>query len=197
MIQMYKDQLAEAHEYVKEVQEILKKIGAKQAKTEVVEKEPKQVKKRGRKPSIKVVEKAEPKKRGRKPKVVLPPVVSTIATKSLKKLVKNKVEAKPAAIVARPKVVVEKKPDTKPVAEMKPVPKSPATIESVVGSLLTTAPKKAVKKVTKKISPEQRRLQEMAASAKLSKPFTKKASIVKSPAGSAPVETKNTIVEKA
>ena len=87
MLMMYYDELAEAKQYVEQIQEIIKKLGAKPEKTEVIEKEPKVGKKRGRKVSVNVVEKAEPKKRGRKKSVPTLPEVSK-AVEPLKKVEK-------------------------------------------------------------------------------------------------------------
>ena len=183
MIEMYNAELEEAEIYIAHIQEILKKLGVEPEKAEVVEK-PKG-KKRGPKPSVKPVEaKGPPKKRGRKPKLVLPtlpevtvpeatPVVEVkVKTEPRKKVAKVKTE--PKKIAAKKKVVAEKKPVVKPEPKKKPEAKVAAKVESVVTSLLNQEPKKVVKKVAKKKSTEKQRLDEMAASAKISKPATKK-----------------------
>jgi len=213
MIEMYTAEMEEAQKYVAQIQELLKKLGAKPAKVEPVEKEPKVAKKKGRKPAVKVVEKTEPKKRGRKPKEVLPSIQAAIPTKPIVKEVKKKAEPKkkvevkpkvgkkaihkapplkvvsaptvktvPVAanktntkkIAAKAKVVVEKKPIVAPTPKKKVETKVAATVESVVTSLLPKEPKKEVTKVAKTKSTEKKRIEEMATSAKLVKPKTKK-----------------------
>jgi len=62
----------------------------------------------------------------------------------------------------------------------KPQAKSPATVESDVTSLLTSAPKKEVKPVVMKKSTEKQRIEEMAKSPKLSKPIARKEQKAKS-----------------
>jgi len=65
--------LADAQEYVAQIKEILKKVGAP-SKTQIeepIEQVPKVVKRRGRKPKAKIVEPKIQKKRGRKPKAVI------------------------------------------------------------------------------------------------------------------------------
>jgi len=109
MLMMYYDELAEAQQYVEQIQEIIKKLLGKPAN--------------------------EPQKRGRKPRVVKPAAAP--------------VEAAPAPIKK------EKK---------------------------KAAPKKDVKPAAKKKSTEKKRLQEMAASAKLSKAVKKKAAVKAKPA---------------
>ena len=179
MIEMYSAEMEEAQLYIAQIKELLKKLGAKAPKPELVEKE-KQGKKRGPKPSVKVVAKAEPKKRGRKPKVAVPMVKAVVVPAKVKpvpaptaksvpvaanrvntkkkakakpapvpaaKVVVpvKKTEPKPAKIAAKAKVVVEKKPVVKPAAKAKPEVKSPATVQSVVTSLLSAIPVKEVK----------------------------------------------------
>ncbi len=187
---MYYDELAEAQEYVAQIQEIIKKLTGKPAK--------------------------ESQKRGRKPQqvsapVVLAPKAAKIPVKKVKKTTTPKPTAKSVPIaasientkvtkkvepkkkvIAKAKVAVEKKPIAKPVATKKPVDKS-ATVESVVGSLLVKTPDKVVKKAVKTISTEKQRIQEMAASAKLTKPVAKKATKVKpATAKVAPAESNTT-----
>ena len=149
--------------------------------------------KRQPKPQVKTIEKPEPKKLGRKPKVVLPAVESKPAVIPVKKEVVKKVEPK-KVIAPKAKVIVEKSV-TKAAAEKKLQTKSPATVESVVTSLLTPLPEKVVKPVAKKKTTEQQRIQEMAKSARLSKPVTKKAQKVKPVVESAPVEPNITPTE--
>jgi hypothetical protein len=149
--QMYKDELAEAKKYVDQIQDLLKKLGAKPAKEEPAEKEPKQAVKRGRKPSVKKAEPKEPKKRGRKPGVVVPKV-ETIAVAATLPLKEEKKKAEPKSKAA-PKVKVKtaKKPVAKPAPKTKvEKPKAGASVGTVVASLLATTPNKEVKKVVKK-----------------------------------------------
>jgi hypothetical protein len=207
MIEMYRAELEEAQMYISQIQELLKKLGAQPVKAEVLEKEPKVAKKRGRKAqTVKVAIEDKPKaKRGRKAKVLVPtpeplvpvkPVekvikkkpkseknsvakqatvpiakITPVATKPKKEVVKH--EPKPKKIAAKAKA--EKKPVTKPAPKKKPEPKVAATVNTVVKSLLTKEPKKVVAKAVKKKSPEKKRMDEMAASAKLTKPVAKKA----------------------
>lgn len=203
MIEMYTAEMEEAQMYIAQIQDILKKLGAKPAKVKPVEQESKQGNKRGRKPAVKTVEKAESKKRGRKPNVVAPSIESAIPSTPIKKEVKKNPEPKkkiefkakvgkkavnkaaPLKVVSAPvptaksKVVVEKKPVVKPTPKKKTEKKVAATVESVVTSLLTKEPKKEVKKVAKTKSTEKKRIDEMATSAKLVKPKTKKTPKVK------------------
>jgi len=186
MLMMYYDELAEAQEYVEQIQEIIKKLSGKPAK--------------------------EPQKRGRKPRQVsapamIAPKAAALPVKKVKKTTTPKPSAKSVPIaasientkatkkaepkkkvVAKAKVVVAKKPVAKPAAIKKPAAK-PATVESVVGSLLVKAPGKVVKKAAKKVSTEKQRIREMAASAKLTKPVAKNVAKVKPAADKvAPVE---------
>ena len=135
MIEMYKSELELAQIEVAQIQEILKKLGALPAKKEVVEKEPKVGKKRGRKPSLKVVEKDEPKKRGRKPKVVVPTPEAPITIEPLKKV----------EIAAKVKRAYNKKVS---VDVTPPVP----TVEPK--SVPTKAPKVAAKVKKEAVKPE-------------------------------------------
>ena len=124
MIMMYSDELLEAKLYVEKLQEILKKLTGKKAKTVVVEKLPKKAKKKARKVKVK----AEVKK----------PVEKAVEKAAAKTAAKAAVKpaAKPAA-----------KPVAKPVAKKKAAPKAPATVESVVGALATAAAKNRLKKL--------------------------------------------------
>jgi len=82
-----------------------------------------------------------------------------------------------------------RKPQVKTIE--KPEPKKlgrKPKVESVVTSLLTTAPKKVVKAVAKKKSVQKQREQDMATSANLKKPTPKKNAKVKQFDESAPVE---------
>ena len=137
----------------------------------------------------------EPGKRGRKPKVVVPATPEVTDTpepfrnenevarvKGEKKPVAKPApvkEAEPKKSTAKTKVVVEKKPVVKPEPKKKPELKVAAKVESVLTSLLNKEPKKEVKKVVKKKSPAKKRLDEMAASAKISKPAKNKVAKVK------------------
>ncbi len=147
MLMMYYDELAEAKQYVEQIQEIIKKLSGKPEN--------------------------EPVKRGRKPQAAKPEVAPAKAVPATLKKQKKKAGPKPKVKAVKAKADVEK-PIAKPVAEKKPLAKQPATVKSVVGSLLAAAPKKDVKPAVKNKSTEKKRLQEMAASAKLSKPVAKK-----------------------
>ena len=142
MIEMYTAEMEEAQMYITQIQDILKKLGAKPTKSEPVES--KQGKKSGRKPSVKVVEKAEPKKRGRKPKVVLPTVEAAISAKPVKKEVKKK-EKKVAATVES---VVSSLITKEPKKEVKKAAKTKSTEKKRIEEMATSA--KLVKSKTKK-----------------------------------------------
>jgi hypothetical protein len=173
--QMYNEELAEAKKYVDQIQDLLKKLGAKPAKEEPAEKAPKQAVKRGRKPSIKKAEPKEPKKRGRKPGVVVPKVepIAVAATLPVKE---EKKKAEPKNKVApKAKVKAAKKPVAKPAPKKKvEKPKAGASVGTVVASLLATAPKKEVKKVVKKKAAPKKSAKLVAASPRTGKPVTKK-----------------------
>ncbi len=176
---MYYDELSQAKQYVEQIQEIIKKLSGKPSKETVkVEKLPKPAKKKkAGKVLAKPAENKPTKKAGRKPKVVAPSAKSVPVaanTANTKATIKT-VEPKPKKVAAKTKAA-KKKPTAKPSAKKTTETKAIATVESVVGSLLTTAPKKAVlKKVSaKKKKPTQKqRIQEMAASANLIKPEVK------------------------
>ncbi len=69
--EQYQAELESSKEYVEQIIGLLNKLGVKAKNTTEEPIEPRQYKKRGRKPKVKVAEsKAAPKKRGRKPKVV-------------------------------------------------------------------------------------------------------------------------------
>jgi len=152
MIEMYTAEMEEAQMYIGQIQELLKKLGAKPTKVTPVEKESKQGKKRGRKPEVKIVS-------------------TPVPTAKSVPVAANKANTKKTA--AKSKVVVEKKPVAKPAPKKKAEKMVAATVESVVTSLLKKEPKKEVKKVAKPKSTEKKRIEEMAASAKLTKPVAK------------------------
>jgi hypothetical protein len=181
MLMMYYDELAEAKQYVEQLQDIIKKLSGNPT-NETYAKQPKQGKSKNVASKV-VGEPKEPLKRGRKsqeksvvekkPTAKSVPEANKANTKALTK-VTNKVTT-PKVVVAKSKSVV-KKAITKPVA---------AKVESVVTSLLNNAPKKEVKKIKEK-SPEKKRIEEMLASSKLVKPVAKKPKVAA--VKSAPVE---------
>ena len=165
MRQQYKEELTSAEKYIEQIKDVLRKIGGsvKPTKEELVEKEPKQRKKRGRKAKVKVVEPREPKKRGRKPKATVPtPVVeppkrrgrkpksvptpekaeSTVSTPVLKKGTKK--------VTPKPKKKIAVKPKVAKKAAIKKAPKVAPSPEVVPATEAKQAPKKEVKKVVKK-----------------------------------------------
>jgi hypothetical protein len=214
MIEMYKAELEYAQNKVANIQEILRKLGAKPEKEVVAEKEPKQGKKRGPKPKVKTFEIKERKKPGRKPKEVVPTVEApVVVAKPVKKekVAKVKTEktpdVKPTPVKKKTKITPEPSVESVPVAaEMantkapkpkkekvakikadKPIKKAEkvaATVESVVSSLLTTAPKKDVAKVVKKKAPKKR-TKGFVRLAPLGKPLGKK--VVDEPAPIEPI----------
>lgn len=210
MIEMYESELELAQLDVANIQEILRKLGAKPEKDVVAEKEQKQGKKRGPKPKVKTVEIKERKKPGRKPKEVVPTVEApVVVAKPVKKEkvakvktektldvkptpVKKKAKITPeptvefvpvAAIKAKTKVAKPKKEKVAKVKAEKPIKKvaEKATVESVVSSLLTTAPKKEVAKVVKQKASSRR-----IKSFPLGKPLKKK-TVVDEPAPNEPI----------
>jgi hypothetical protein len=130
--QQYVDELANAEQYIEQIKVILKKLGVSSDTTVEVEKEPKERKKRGRKPKAKVEVKV-PKKRGRKPKAASEPVkqadakgtVSASVTKPAVPAVKKAVKK-----VAPKKRVPKKKPVQKKVAKKAIVVKKPAVVKA-------------------------------------------------------------------
>jgi hypothetical protein len=179
----YGAELVAAEEYIKQVKEILIKIGKSPTLEETIEIVPK---KRGRKAKVKVVEFKEPKKRGRKPKAAVPTPVAelpkkrgrkpkavptpekaelTVATPVAKKGTK-KVTPKPKKTTAKPKVTKK--------AVIKKVPKVNPITEAVPTSEVKQAPKKEVKKVVKKKNQKRRAWKGSVRLAPLSKPLTRK-----------------------
>jgi hypothetical protein len=187
--QMYNEELAEAKKYVDQIQELLKKLGAKPAKSEPVEKEPKQAKKKVAKAAKKAIEKREPKKRGRKPGVVVPKVENS-AVAAMLPVKEEKKKAEPKSKVAtKAKVKTAKKPVAK-LAPKKKVekPKAGASVGTVVASLLATVPKKEVKKVAKKKAVQKKGINAVVTSTPPRKPPVRK----QPSTGAAPaVESKN------
>ena len=191
--EQYQDELAQAKEYVNQIIGLLNKLGVREKSVKEEPVEIKVYKKHGPKPKVKVVEpKAEPKKRGRKPKVALPTLEIVSEHKPEKKEGKKKVSkskvGKKTVTKAAPKkksteeviaapvkeVKVDTKKDVKKkVAKKQPVKKSPVKIETAPVKDVKDAPKKKMKKVVKKKSIEKRRIEEMAKSAKLTKPVSK------------------------
>ena len=171
--QQYQDELESAQEYVEQINDILNKLGvrAKSIKEEPKEKEPKQYKKRGPKPKVKVIEpKGPPKKRGRKPKIVIQAVEHTPipAPKPEKKAEpeKKKVAAK---VKVGKKVVHKATPLKKSLAKVEPATKSLTTFEKQTS-------KKEIKKVFKKKPNKKRRVKGLVTL----KPLSKKLPVLKS-----------------
>ena len=126
LIQNYQMELGEALNYVEQIKAILEKLGSQaEDKTE------------------KPKEKKTGAKRGRKPKVAALPVAEEAVTAEPVKREKKAPKVKKEKIVKAPKVRKEKKQDV------------PASIESVVGSLIEAAPKKVVKKAAPKAKKEK------------------------------------------
>lgn len=78
LTQMYREELEMAKNYVKQIEDVLKKFGV--ASEETPEKPIEEKKKRGRKPQVKAAEIKEPKKRGRRPKetVTVPTIIESL-----------------------------------------------------------------------------------------------------------------------
>jgi hypothetical protein len=166
--QQYTSELANAEEYVDQIIGILKKVGTPSTTKEPVEREPKTVKRRGRKPSGKTLEKKEPKKRGRPFKVATVPtiVASLLEAKTTKRDTKKKIAPKvfkkrgrkPKSVVVEPKEpkkrgrpfkVVVPTSETKPVTVAKRGRRTRiADVPTVENASITTAkePKKQSKK---------------------------------------------------
>jgi hypothetical protein len=185
---MYEDELAQAENYVDTIKDVLKKLGAPaKASNEIsIDKEPKVKKRRGRKSKkAKSIEPKEPKKRGRPKKIVVPTPATELPKRRGRKPkisvpTPEKVESAVATPVAKkgikkatPKSKKEKVAKVKAAKPIKKVEKIAATVESVVSSLLTTAPKKEVAKVVKKKA-AKRRTKGFVRLAPLGKPLAKK-----------------------
>jgi hypothetical protein len=190
LTQLYLDELDMAENYVNQIKAVLKKLDVpiKPVNEEPIEQELRLFKRREIKPDVKTAEKAEPKKRGRKPRSVPTPESAPLTTpEPVKKEEKVKAEPKPKKAV-KAKVKAEKKPVAKRTPKPKPEEvKAPATVESVVTSLLTKAPKKKEAKVAKKKPTQRRRKKGKVKIAKLSKPITKKSPKVKVVVDNTPV----------
>lgn len=166
MINMYFHELEEAHAYIAQIEEILTKLGALPAKKEVVEKEPKVGKKRGRKPSLKVVEKGEPKKRGRKPKIVPTPeaLIAIEPVKNIEKVAKVKrAYNKKVAVDVTPPVPTA---ELVPVAAIKAKTKKKAEPKSIVPTKIVAAKEKVKKEL---VNPEPKPKKIAASKAKAEK----------------------------
>ena len=164
MINMYFHELEEAHAYIAQIEEILTKLGALPAKKEVVEKEPKVGKKRGRKPSLKVIEKG--KKRGRKPKIVPTPEASIVVepVKNIEKVAKVKrAYNKKVAVDVTPPVPTA---ELVPVAAIKAKTKKKAEPKIIVPTKVVSANEKVKKEVVK---PEPKPKKIAASKAKVEK----------------------------
>lgn len=138
LIQNYQMELGEALNYVEQIKAILEKLGSQsEDKTE------------------KPKEKKTGAKRGRKPKVAVLPVAEEPVAAEPVKREKKAPKVKKEKIVKEPKVRKEKKQD------------APASVESVVGSLIEAAPKKVVKKASPKAKKEKvKKVSEVAKPAK-------------------------------
>jgi len=162
---MYEDELAQAENYVGQIKDVLKKLGApvKESKEIPIEKEPKAAKKRGRKPKAKVLATKVPKKRGRPKRVIVPTINEAAPIKVAKPAKKAKPQKK---ITAKPKVA--KKTVIKKAPKVVPNPVSVPTTES------KQFLKKEVKRVVKKKTGKRRFPQRGVRLASLSKPLPKK-----------------------
>ncbi len=172
LIEQYESELVLAKEYVDQIVEILNKLGvnAKAPKENTVEKEPRQYKKRGRKPTVKVAEPKIPAKRGRKKKVVAVPTPIESAPVPA---------AKPERKTKKTKKVKEaKKATKKPAAAKKESAKGAAAIKAILNPETAPAPKKEAKKVAKKKPASKRK----APAKKVAKPQPKKQTPVAEPA---------------
>ncbi|MCX6265988.1 MAG: hypothetical protein NTW16_01325 [Bacteroidetes bacterium] len=119
MIDMYTAEMEEAQMYIKHIQELLKKLGAKPAKAEPVEKEKAQGKKRGRKPAVKEAKApVEPKiKAVAKVKAEKKPVVKPAPKKKPEAKVAAKVESVVTSLLTAPKKEVKKVVKNKPTGK--------------------------------------------------------------------------------
>ena len=100
--QQYQVELEEAETYVKNIKNILNKIGVPStaAMEEPIEQEPKVIKRRGRKPKVKKVEPKIQKKRGRPKAVVTEPIVQKKRARKSKAVVPTNENA-PIAVAKR------------------------------------------------------------------------------------------------
>jgi hypothetical protein len=191
--QIYSEELELAENYVRQIKEVLKKLGvvSEPSPEKPGEKEAKPGKKRGRKPKVSAVpaiiesliaakqprklkEKkvAEPKKRGRKKSVpAVEPAPAAIATpvrkdKKIKALPKPKKEK---AVKAK----IEKNPAVKRIIKPKAVVK-PEPVANSVPAETKEAPKKKIKKVAKKKPTRKRKAGGKVTLTRLGKPIPKK-----------------------
>ena len=165
--QQYSEELAQAEKFVKQIKDVLKKLGAP-AKEAPIEKEPKIPKKRGRKSKkSKTLEPKVPKKRGRPKKIVVPTTIEAAIVKVAKPAKKAKPKKK---IAAKAKVKVAKKPVAKATPQKNTAEKS----EIVPTGALTS---KVIKKVAKKKVTRKRKGLSLV---NLRKPLVKKEPVVES-----------------
>jgi hypothetical protein len=139
--EQYQDELESTLEYVEQIYEILKKLGPPSAVSfiETSETEPKEVKRRGRKPKVKVPVLKEPKKRGPKPRVkTAEPKVPKKRGRPFKVAAVPAVEPSPVAEAKQPKKK-GRKPATAAVAKSEP-PKAPVKVAKEVKKIV---PKKS------------------------------------------------------
>ena len=138
MIEMFTAEMEDAQVYIDQIQELLKKFGAKPTKEKGTEKEP--IQKRGQKPAGKIFEKSEPKKRGRKPREVLTTpeiILPDNPVKKEKKVTKVKAKGEQPVIKSAP---VKK-------AENKVIPAQASTEKSVPVAATNANTKKKVEPI--------------------------------------------------
>jgi hypothetical protein len=120
--EQYQDELESTLEYVEQIYEILKKLGPPSAVsiTDTADTELKEVKRRGRKPKVKVPVIKEPRKRGPKPRVkTIEPKVPKKRGRPFKVAAVAAVEPSPVAEAVQPKKK-RGKPATAAVAKSEP-----------------------------------------------------------------------------
>jgi len=212
MIEMYTAEMDEAKLYISKIQDLLKKLGAKPAAETVVEKEQKKRGRKPSVKPIEIKERKKPGRKPKAAAVPEVKTVAETAIKPAKieKALKIKVEKKPVVkpkpikkttvkpepsaksvpVAANKAITKAAKPKKEKVAKVKPakpikkVEKVAATVESVVSSLLTTAPKKEITKVVKKKAPKKR-TKGFVRLAPLGKPLGKK--VIDEPAPIEPI----------
>ena len=166
--QQYSEELAQAEKFVKQIKDVLKKLGAP-AKEAPIEQEPKVLKKRGRKLKTKTLEPKVPKKRGRPKKIVVPTTIEAVIVKVAKPAKKAKLKKR---VAAKPKVKVAKKAISKPAPKNKLAEKG-----EPVPTVIPTVKQKKIKKVAKKKVTRKRKGISLV---NLRKPLVKKEPIVES-----------------
>jgi hypothetical protein len=191
---MYEDELAQAKNYVEQIKDTLKKLGAPaKASNEIsIEKEPKVKKRRGRKPKAKGIEPKVAKKRGRKPKAVPTPAMELPKKRRGRKpkIVVSTTEKTESAVSApiakkgikkatpKTKKKIAPKPKVSKKVVIKKAPKVAPSTEAVPTQEVKQAPKKEIKKVVKRKTGKRRAWKGNVRLAPLSKPLTKKEPVV-------------------